>query len=90
MWAFRARLERISPNRFVELSRSTDPLDRIHNCQIIQYSRRCPRAKRYDFTRSICPSDPTKSRNEWEPIVRNRLSNEDLRAEVEAVPRILT
>lgn len=89
MWAFRARIERISPTRFVELSRSRDPLDRIHNCQIIQYSRIHPHAERYSLMRSVCPWDSARSQNAWNPIVRSRFSNEDLEREVNAVSRIL-
>ncbi|MBI4142422.1 histidine phosphatase family protein [Candidatus Uhrbacteria bacterium] len=93
MWALRIRLERMSQRRFMELDQSKDPKDHIHNCQVIQYSRRDPTTgvvcARYEWMRSVCPWDLTRSRNEWERIVRPTFSNDDLAAEVEAVPRLI-
>ena len=72
--------------RYAELNLSEDPKDHIHNCQILQYTRRDPASgelKPYcGWMRSICPTDLKKSHNEWEPIVRPTFSNADLLAEV--------
>lgn len=82
MWAFRVRLERMSQQRFRALDESSHPHDHIHNCQVIHYTRRDPSSdtlgKRYDWMRSVCPTDPTKSFNLWAPIARERHSNADL------------
>lgn len=82
MWAFRVRLERMSQGRFIALDESTRPADHIHNCQVIHYTRRDPGTdallRRYDWMRSVCPTDPKKSFNLWVPIVRERHSNTDL------------
>jgi len=92
MWGFRVRLERMSQRRYVELDLSDDPRDRIHNCQVLHYTRQDPStgetARAYGWMRSVSPMDPSKSRNEWEPIVRRVYTNEDLLDEVELMPRL--
>lgn len=89
MWAFRVRLERMSQTRFRELDRSRDPHDRIHNGQVLHYTRRDPDtgevSPHADWVRSVLPEDPSLSRNAWERIVRPRFSNEELLREVELV-----
>ena len=92
MLAFRVLLERLSQNRFNAIYNTADPLDRIHNCQVIHYTRQNP-ADPSDtrahpmWVRSACPHDLALSRNEWVQIVRSQFSNADLLREVEAVPR---
>ncbi|MFA5186177.1 MAG: phosphoglycerate mutase family protein [Patescibacteria group bacterium] len=91
MWGARVCLERMSSLRYRELQMSTDPKDRIHNCQILHYTRRNPEtgklSKTVDWMRSINPLDLTTSRNDWERIVRPVYSNDDLRTIVEQYPR---
>ena len=94
MWAMRLRLERMTWERFEELDRSDDPHDRIHNCQIIQYTRRTPGSDeapgtRYDWMRSVCPTDLALSSNDWTRIVRPVYTNEELLALAEAKPRLV-
>lgn len=92
MHAFRILLERISQNRFNALFNAEDPRDRIHNCQVIHYSRQNP-ADPADirphplWVRSVCPWDANLSRNVWVPIERSTYTNEDLLREAEGVPR---
>lgn len=43
MWAFRVILERLTQHQYRELDKSTNVKDKIHNCQIIHYSRRDPK-----------------------------------------------
>lgn len=82
MWAFRVRLERMSQVRFRELHLSKDPLDRIHNCQIIHYTRRDPvkgvLGKYADWVRMVRPTDDPVLDMGWERIVRPRYSNQSL------------
>lgn len=82
MWSFRSMLEGLSSAEFTELNKSHDDLDRIHNCQIIQYSRidhvTGEKHQYYVSMRSICPWDQSKSSNEWTYIERKKMTNEDL------------
>lgn len=93
MWIFRVRLERMSQRRFGELDLSTDPLDRIHNCQILHYTRANPDTGEirpyFDWMRSVCPWDDSLSPNAWCPIVRPKARNEDLVRDVNAVTRTI-
>lgn len=83
MWMFRFILESMSLERFIELDESEEPFDKIHNCQIIQYTREDVEndnqvGSRYEFMRSVCPWDQTKSSNDWQKIERRKLTNADL------------
>jgi NAD+ kinase len=92
MRAFRVRLERMSQERFREVYLSRNPIDQIHNGQIIQYSRciSTSSAEPYlNWMRSINPSDTSLSSNEWQKIIRPRYSNEDLRKRVQKVDQIV-
>lgn len=86
-------LERMSIERYIELERSTDPRDRIHNCQVIHYTRQVPGTDRLDrhfvAVRSLCPWDVSRSRNEWQPIERRKYTNDELRSIIGQVPRIV-
>jgi NAD+ kinase len=93
MWAFRVRLERMSQERYKELDFSDHPHDRIHNCQILHYTRRNPytgELSRYaNWMRSICPWDLSRSSNEWQEIRRPTWSNEELLERVHQVKRMV-
>lgn len=92
MHGFRILLERLSQNQFNALFNSSDPLDRIHNCQVVHYTRQNP-ADATDvrphpvWVRSACPWDTALSRNVWFEITRPSYTNDDLMREAEAVPR---
>jgi NAD+ kinase len=94
MWAFRVRLERMSQHRYQELDYSNDPFHKIHNCQILHYTRRDPAtgltAPHLKWMRSVCPWDLTRSHNEWEVLERVGYANEDLLAVVERTPPLIT
>ena len=94
IWAFMMIFERMPVPLFEELDRSKDPKDRIHNCQIIEYSRINPEDEEdirpyFMWKRSICPWDMSLSTNEWTKIVRKTYSNDDLRDRVKQLPHIL-
>jgi NAD+ kinase len=93
IWTFRVRLERMPQSVYAQLHKSKNEFDKIHNCQIIHYSRRNPKtgelAPHLNWRRSICPWDLSLSRNEWEEVVRPRFTNEDLMAEVNKVKRLI-
>jgi NAD+ kinase len=93
LWAVRARFERFSQERWQEMRASEDPRDRIHNGQVLHYSRRNPEndeiSSNYDWLRSVCPYDPGLSHNEWQKIERPRFSNEALLERVAATKRLI-
>ncbi len=93
MWAFRITLEQLSPQRYAELDLSDDPRDHIHNCQILHYTREHPEtqelAPNYRWMRSVCPTDLSQSRNNWEPVIRQLYTNDDLLALVAKTPRLI-
>lgn len=94
MWAFRLRLERMSQERFRELHISEKSEDRIHNCQILHYSRRDPvtsqPAQYLNWLRMIRPTDAEPILSDWSKIERPRYSNEDLLARAERVPVLVS
>ena len=93
MWAYRVILERISPDRYKELDVSQDPFNRIHNCQILHYTRRNPTNGQIvpypTWFRSVCPWDLSLSLNQWQEIKRPKYSNADLLKSVHRIPSIL-
>ncbi|NCS32437.1 histidine phosphatase family protein [bacterium] len=82
MWAARVRIERLRSDQFDTFNGSKDPLDKIHNCQIIHYTRQNPETgavlSHFGWVRSICPWDTSLSTNEWCPIVRKTYTSESL------------
>ena len=96
MWAFRLRFEGISQIRYREMQAAREVHEKIHNCQILAYSRRCPTTGRlhrnFRHMRFVCPWDPALSGNDsWRPIQRatsNGYSNAELLAQARAFPRI--
>ena len=96
-WGFRLLLESISPMDYKILDQSKKEFDRIHNCQILHYTRINPilenqePSKKLEWIRSICPWDDTKSSNKWQHINQEKkYSTEDLKAMYEKVPRIFS
>jgi broad specificity phosphatase PhoE len=93
MWTFRIRLERMSQQKFLSLERSEYPLDHLHNCQVLHYTRRDPKTGQLgpflNWMRSVCPWDMRLSSNEWQYIERPLYATEDLKAVVDGVPRLV-
>lgn len=93
MWGFRVLLERIPQEAFIELDSSDDEKNRIHNCQVIQYSRKNPKTGEIspylNWFRSVCPWDTKLSDNKWREIKRPRYSNENLISRVRKSKRII-
>ena len=84
--SIRHRVERISMEEMHRIMMSQNPYDKIHNCQIIEYTRQNPfdqdEQPREHFTwrRSVCPWDTHLSTNRWREIVRPTYTNEELLA----------
>ena len=93
MWAARCLLEGLSQEEWRALLLSDDPCDRLHNGQVLHYSRRDPATDRcsesFEWVRSVCPWDPVRSRNEWQRIQPRCFSNEELLATVESIERLV-
>lgn len=92
MWAFRLRFERLSQLTYREMEAASSPWERIHNAQVLWYTRRDPHSGEiqpfFRWKRSVCPWDLTRSSNEWEEISRVEHTNESLTAHVNRVKRI--
>lgn len=93
MWAARFVLEGLTQEQWRGLLLSDDPCDKIHNGQVLHYSRRDPEtgscSDMLEWMRSVCPWDPSGSRDEWRRIQRPNFSNEELLASVEAIERLI-
>lgn len=81
MWAFRVLIERMSQQRFKELHLSQDPIDRLHNCEVLHYSRRNPDTQQLDahanWMRRVRPAEDNWTTG-WQPVERRRYSNREL------------
>ncbi|MFZ1987541.1 MAG: histidine phosphatase family protein [Minisyncoccia bacterium] len=90
MRAFRVRLERMSQERFKEAVFSNKSEDRIHNLEILHYSRKNPEsgmdAEYMGWLRRIRPTDDPIWDSGWQKIIRPRYSNEALLEVVSRVP----
>lgn len=82
--------EGLDPLRFSEIKR--DPLYKVENCSVVQYSRRDPvdgeLSESFDWVRSVCPWDEERSDPRWRWIERPKFTNEQLLAQVEEYPRL--
>jgi NAD+ kinase len=91
--AYQVRLQRLTIARFSKLVGSKNVFDKIHNCQILHYTRRNPitgdLADKLYWMRSICPTDLSRSRDEWQKIKRRRSTNDDLMCEVNLVTQLI-
>lgn len=92
LWEARHLIERLPIHEMNRLLGSQDPADRIHNCQIIHYTRRDPDSgslsDHLDWMRSICPWDPSRSSNAWRAIERKIYSNKELLEMASRYPRL--
>lgn len=93
---YRLLLEHMKEPDFVEWVQSSEERDKIHNGEVVQYTRRVDPedpeselAEHLEWRRSVCPWDPDLSRNEWERIVRPKYSDIELIEGVEYSPRVV-
>ncbi len=89
MWTYRVLLERMSQEVFRKTYLSKEPIDRIHNCQILHYTRRNPerpsdRPEPYlQWMRTVRPTETPIWSSGWRKIERPTYTNEQLLEEVE-------
>ncbi len=104
MWAFKILLEKIGPIEYARLDQSKNQFDRIHNCQLIHYTRENPfieknREKnsinagkiytKMTWVKSVCPWDMKKSLNEWIEIQHGKkYSSAELGRIVDEIPKL--
>lgn len=90
MRAFQIELESLGHDDFLRLDASDAVEDKMHNCQILWYSRRDPDTHKLNphlvAVRSVCPWDTERDFG-WRRLKAPRFSNEDLSAEVARYPR---
>ncbi len=92
MRALQLELLQLGHDDFLQLNDSLDPKDKIHNCQIMWYTRRDPDTGQVHDSklfawRSLSPEDPVRTDTGWIKIVRKRYTNDDLKEEVTRYPR---
>jgi broad specificity phosphatase PhoE len=89
MWGFRISLESIKQAEFLRMIQ--DPQEKIHNCQILHYSRRNPFngivESDINWMRSICPWDEKPAQSSWHRIARRTFNNADLLSLVAHIPQ---
>lgn len=90
MWAARAELEYMTDEGWILAD--SDPAQKIHNTQVIEYTRIDPNTATQgaytNWVRSINPATP-KEGTGWRLIERTRFTNEELIVQVEAVKPII-
>ena len=83
-------LEHLGHDDFIRLDKSEDPADKLHNCQILWYTRRDPDTLKLMpaliARRSVCALGAIGDSG-WQRIARPKYSNEDLLEEVGRYPR---
>lgn len=82
MWPIRIVMEGILPEEYLKLKEKKHPQDKIHNCQILHYSRQDPStnkvAKKFDWVRSVCPWKPDPKTDNWRPVPHKKYTNQEL------------
>ncbi len=94
MRALQIKLERMTQERFKKLTFSQRSEDRIHNCQILHYTRRDPStgklAQHADWVRWIRPTETPVRISKWKKIIRPRYTNEQLLKSVARTRAMIT
>jgi NAD+ kinase len=92
MWAFRVRLERMSQERYRELDQSREAAVKLHNCQVLHYTRRDPESgatsPHLDWVRSVCPWGASLCDPSWQRIHRRSYSSAELLAVARRIERL--
>jgi broad specificity phosphatase PhoE len=91
MWGYMQLLERMAIQEWTK--RHASKAWRIHNCQILHYTRKDPVSgvvsPHLDWVRSVCPWNEDLTDAGWRRIERPRYSDSQLAELVECYPRII-
>jgi len=93
MWAAQFVLEGMTQDEWRERLFSDDPCDKIHNGQVLHYTRRDPetgqRSDTLEWVRSVCPWDRSRSNDAWRHIEVRNFSNDELLDSLAKTPRLI-
>jgi broad specificity phosphatase PhoE len=93
MWAVRTLLEGLPHEELLARERSGDPHHRLHNAQVLHYTRRHPDSgvlkPEFQWVRSVLPENPQLSSNIWREFQRPTFSDLDLLQIVRQVEPII-
>lgn len=93
MWGFRILLERLSQDQFKKLHISEKDFNRIHNGQVLHYTRRNPETGRMadhaNWLRMVRPTEDPVWDSGWQEIARPFYSNKDLLKIARRVPLLV-
>ena len=91
---FQISLERLLPSQFKKIALSNNPKDRIHNCQIVHYTRRNPVTNELsdhaDWVRMIRPTEEPVWISPWRKVERPHYSNSQLLKIVSETPSLIS
>lgn len=80
-------------DEFFQWKEQNDPATKIHNCQIIHFTRRNlvtgQIISHVRWWRTICPWDLTITNSDWQPIVPRRFNRRQLLDQVAKYPRLI-
>lgn len=90
IWAARLALEYMFNEEWEQLD--GDPNEKIHNCQVVHYTRVNPDSGETEpylkWMRSVDAGNGEQGTGEWRESSRRLLSNQELLAQVEELPRL--
>lgn len=86
MRAMQMKLEQLSFEEFIRRENSEDPADAIWNCEIMHYTRRCPKTSnignKLRWVRHIRPTENPVHITPWKEIQKTTYSSEELLEQV--------
>lgn len=79
---------------FCQWKELNDPATKIHNCQVIHFSRRDPNTgkilENIRWWRSVNPWDLSLTDNNWQPIQKQTFTNKELLKQTQKYKRVIT
>lgn len=83
-----------SVEQFQQWKEANDPKTKIHNCQVIHFTRRNPETgqviDKVRWWRSVCPWQPELTPGSWQPIVPHQYSSKELLDQVKQYKRLIS